>query len=202
MEIYQKVLNFPAGNKETSCTDITKKVQNVIKASNLTHGIVLIHTLHTTTGLTKKSRKGMSGYLVQEEEPLLLKDFSETLSEGAEKVIFALPHIVSGRKRFLDFVPKKLMNPLLELIKEILRPSGYFKHDDFSIRTENMTPHERKNAVAHLKAAMIRESLLWSFNNGKINLGRWQSMLFWDFDPKGRKERRIQIVVIGNKHSP
>lgn len=199
MEIYQKVLNIPTSDKETSCTDITRKVQDVIKTSTLIHGIILIHTLHTTTGLTKKNRKGLSGYLVQESEPLLLRDLGEILNEGAEKLLFALPHIVSGRKRFLNFVPRRLLNLLLEFLVDILRPTGYFKHDDFSIRTENMAPdeNERKNAVAHLKAAMLRESLLWSFDKGKLNLGRWQGMLFWDFDPKGRGERHIQVVVVG-----
>lgn len=199
MEIYQEVLNLPASDEETSCINITKKVQDIIEASTLVRGIVIIHTLHTTTGLTKKEQEGLNGYLVQENEPLLLKDFHETLNEGAEKLLFALPHIVSGRKRFLDFVPKRLLNLLLEFLIDILKPTRDFQHDDFTIRIENMAPNERKNATAHLKAAMIRESLLWSFDNGKINLGRWQSMLFWDFDPQGRGERQIQVVVVGEK---
>lgn len=199
MKIFQRTLHLPASDKETNCIDITGKVQEVIKESGFAGGIVVIHTLHTTTGLTKKSHEGMSGYLVQENEPLLLNDFEGTLEEGAEKLLSVLPQILSGRKRFLDFVPKRVLNILLEFLLDILRPTKYFEHDDFSIRTENMNPNERKNAMAHLKAAMIREFILWSFNGGKINLGTWQSILFWDFDPEGRGERKIQVVVVGER---
>ena len=199
VKIYQEVLKIQAHNEETGHTDITKNIKNVIARSALVQGIVLIHTLHTTTGLTKKNQNIPVGYLVQENEPLLIEDFHVVLDEGAEKLLMSLPHITSSRKRFLDFVPEGLLDLLLKLIIAILRPTGYLKHDDFSIRT-NVNLDERKNATAHLKAAMIRESLVWSFSGGKLNLGKWQSILFWDFDSKGRGERQIHVVVIGELH--
>ncbi len=198
MEIYKEVLEIPAGDGDINCVDITGAVQEIISRSAFAAGIILIHTLHTTTGLTK-GRDATSGFFVQEKESLLLTDFNEILGEGAEKFLQVLPQIkiVVGRERFLDIFPKSLLDTLLGFLITILRPTGYLKHDDFSIRTENINPGERKNAMAHLKAAMIRESLLWSFNGGKLNLGKWQSVLFWDFDSKGRDKRQIQIVVIG-----
>lgn len=200
MEIFQKVLELPAGEGVISCVNITGNVQGAINDAMLSEGLVLVHTLHTTTGLTK-GREATSGFFVQEKEPLLLMDFNEILNEGADKFLQVLPQlkVVAGRERFLDIFPGGLLNNLLEFLITILRPAGYLKHDDFSIRTENMNPGERKNATAHLKAAMIRESLLWSFSGGKLNLGKWQSILFWDFDSKGRDKRQIQVVVIGKK---
>ena len=200
MEIFQKVLELPAGDGAMSCFDITGNVQAAISDAMFSEGIVLVHTLHTTTGLTK-GQETTSGFLVQEKEPLLLKDLSEILDEGADRFLETLPQIkaVVGRERFLDIFPKGLLDTLLGFLITILRPTGYLKHNDFEIRTENMNHGERKNAMAHLKAAMIRESLLWSFSGGKLNLGKWQSMLFWDFDSKGRDKRQIQIVVIGKK---
>ncbi len=200
MEIFQKVLELPAGDGAMSCFDITGNVQTAINDAMFSEGIVLVHTLHTTTGLTK-SREATSGLLVQEKEPLLLMDFKEILGEGAERFLEVLPQIkaVAGRERFLDIFPKGLLNDLLEFLITVLRPTGYLRHDDFEIRIENMNPGERKNAMAHLKAAMIRESLLWSFSGGKLNLGKWQSMLFWDFDSMGRDKRQIQVIVIGKK---
>ncbi len=200
MEIFQKVLELPTGGGAVSCIDITGSVQGVVNDSMLSEGIVLVHSLHTTTGLTK-GREATSGFFVQEKEPLLLVDLREILDEGADKFLKALPQIevVAGRERFLDVFPRGLLNNLLGFLITVLRPTGYLKHDDFSIRTENMNPGERQNATAHLKAAMIRESLLWSFSGGKLNLGKWQSMLFWDFDSMGRDKRQIQVVVIGKK---
>lgn len=198
MEIYQKVLKLSTHDAETGHLDITESVREVVIQSGFIQGIVLVHTLHTTSGLTKKSLCSQVGYLVQENEPLLMEDLHSILDEGAEKLLVALPHIASGRKRFLDFVPEGLLDILLKFVIALLRPTGYLKHDDFSIRA-NVNLDERKNASAHLKAAMIRESLLWSFSDGKLNLGTWQSILFWDFDSKGRDERRIQVVVVGTK---
>jgi len=200
MKIFQKILGLPAGDGATNCIDITGDVQRAVSDTILGEGIVLVHTLHTTTGLTK-GRDATSGFFMQEKEPLLLADFNKILDEGADKFLKALPQIkvVAGRERFLDIFPKDLLDTLLGLLFTILRPTGYFQHDDFKIRTENINPGERKNAMAHLKAAMLRESLLWSFSGGKLNLGKWQSMLFWDFDPKERKERRLQVVVAGEK---
>lgn len=195
MKIHQEVLRIPVCSEETNCIDITRSVQEIISHSAFTEGIVLIHTLHTTTGLMK-SPEATVGLVVQEHEPLLLADLTEMLGEGAEKFLQALPRIASGRERFLDYVPRKLLDVLLGVIIAILRPTKYFKHDDFLVRTD-VSPAEKKNATAHLKAAMLRESLLWSFSGRKLNLGKWQSMLFWDFDPKGREERRIRVVVIG-----
>ena len=199
MDTYQEVLKISTHNEEVGRTDITKHVQGIITRSGFVQGIVLVHTLHTTTGLTKKRLASAPvGYLVQENEPLLMEDLSTVLGEGAEKFLIALPNIASGRNRFLDFVPEGLLDILLKFIIAILRPTGYLKHDDFLIRP-NINPDERKNASAHLKAAMIRESLLWSFSSGKLNLGTWQSILFWDFDSKGRADREIQVVVVGEK---
>jgi len=198
MKIYREVLEIPASRRETHCVDITEKVQGVVDNSGFSDGLVLVHTLHTTTGLTQKAAKS-AGYLVQENESMLLADFGEILEGGAEKLLQSLPQIMSGRERLLDFVPKKFLNNFLGFLINLLRPIGYWRHDDFSIRTENMHPDERKNATAHVKAAMIRESLWWSFGGGKLNLGRWQSLLFWDFDSRGRSKRKIQVVVMKGK---
>lgn len=196
MKIHQEILALSASQEETSCVNITSRVQNVITRSALSDGVVLVHTLHTTTGLTKKADVSV-GYLVQEHESMLMNDFKDVLDGGAERLLQSLPEIISGRERFLDFLPKNILNVFLGFMINLLRPTGYWKHDDFTIRVENMHPDERKNATAHVKAAMIRESLLWSFSAGRLNLGKWQSMLFWDFDSKGRGERQIHVVVIG-----
>jgi len=201
MEISQRVLELPAsdGADEHTITDITRQVQKVISGMMLSKGIVLVQTLHTTTGLTMGGREPSCGFLVQENEPMLWRDFGEILNGGAERFLQLLPGLASGRERFLDFVPRGLLDKLLEIIITILRPSGYFRHDDFSIRTANISPGERKNAMAHLKAAMLREMVVLGFNDGKLILGKWQSILFWDFDPKGRDGRKISVVVTGNK---
>lgn len=48
--------------------DLTEKIKKLVKKSKIKDGILTIQTLHTTTAL-----------LLNEKEPLLLKDFQETL---------------------------------------------------------------------------------------------------------------------------
>ncbi|MBC7073776.1 YjbQ family protein [Candidatus Parcubacteria bacterium] len=50
--------------------DLTEKIQKLLKKSKVKNGILLIQTLHTTTAL-----------ILNEKEPLLLKDFKETLEK-------------------------------------------------------------------------------------------------------------------------
>lgn len=50
--------------------DLTEKVKKIVKKSKIKNGILLIQTLHTTTAL-----------ILNEKEPLLLKDFQQTLEK-------------------------------------------------------------------------------------------------------------------------
>lgn len=50
--------------------DLTEKIKKIVKKSKIKNGILLIQTLHTTTAL-----------ILNEKEPLLLKDFQEILEK-------------------------------------------------------------------------------------------------------------------------
>jgi len=89
----------------------------------------------------------------------------------------------------------------IKRIFNLLCPKGvYFEHDDFEKRTVNMTDNERKNAPAHLMATFFSKTFeVVPIKNGELVLGHWQSILFFDFDPKGREARNIIIQIIGKK---
>jgi thiamine phosphate synthase YjbQ (UPF0047 family) len=200
--IYQKELDIIVKDEKTFYKNITQNVQDVITQSDFQCGIALIHTIHTTTGLTNSRGEDNNaapvGFLVQEDEPCLIKDLEYVLDFGAKKLLNFLPKITEGkRKRLLDFLPKDWTELLLEWTISLIKPLKGYWHDNFEIRSVNMGPNERKNAEAHIKAGMLRESTAWSFSRGRLNLGQWQSILFWDFDPVGRKKRKINVVLIG-----
>lgn len=91
-----------------------------------------------------------------------------------------------------------LMNDLFTWLGKII-PEGYYQHDDFSIRTENIGPNEKKNATAHLKASLFHTSIQLVVSEGQPSLGTWQSILFLDFDSNDRPFRTIIIQVLGKK---
>jgi secondary thiamine-phosphate synthase enzyme len=53
------------------------------------------------------------------------------------------------------------------------------------------------NGFAHVRSALMKPSLSVPALGGKLCLGRWQQVVFVDFDNKPRN-RRIVVQVIGN----
>jgi secondary thiamine-phosphate synthase enzyme len=80
---------------------------------------------------------------------------------------------------------------------ESLAPAGaYYAHDDFAIRTENLSEDEAANAPAHLFhvfAGKASESI--PIVRGRIALGEDQRVLFVELDAS--RERRYLIQVLG-----
>jgi secondary thiamine-phosphate synthase enzyme len=54
--------------------------------------------------------------------------------------------------------------------------------------------HIEDNASAHAKASLIGSSVMLILENGEIKMGRWQGILFFEFD--GPRNREIWIKVI------
>mgnify|MGYP001606823657 CR=1 FL=1 len=90
----------------------------------------------------------------------------------------------------LSYDMPRLMNRLVP------SRSGY-RHDDFTKRMPRVGPDERKNGKAHLEHLLISRSVPFIIHDYKVELGSWPSILFIDFDPIGRKARRVQIAIIG-----
>jgi len=203
VKAYQEYLDIAVKDEKTFYKNITDDVQGAIARSNFQCGIAVVHTLHTTTGLISAGNDQNggfmpAGFLVQEDEPCLMEDLGFALDFGAEKLLTFIPKIAKGRRmRLLEFLPKDWTELFLEWAVSLTRPVNGYRHDDFENRIVNMNPNERKNAEAHIKAAMIRESVVWTFSRGRLDLGQWQSILFCDFDSAGREKRRLKIFIIG-----
>lgn len=64
-------------------------------------------------------------------------------------------------------------------------PHSYYKHDDLGVRIKNLDPgrKERINGHAHIRASFLDKSPIpLVICTGKLDLGRWQQVLFFDFD--------------------
>lgn len=82
-------------------------------------------------------------------------------------------------------------------ICDIVPDDGYFMHDDFDIRTENMHPDETKNGSAHLRQLVggsVSQTI--PFSQGQLLLGEWQRVMVIEFDRP--REREIIIQVSGS----
>lgn len=59
----------------------------------------------------------------------------------------------------------------------------------------NLT-HNDKNAHSHIRASLIGPSLSTPFEKAALQLGKWQQIVFIDFDNRPRK-RKIILQIIG-----
>ena len=120
--------------------------------------------------------------VLQEDEPCLIEDIFDRLDEIA---------------------PVSLRD--IDSSYSLSRAKGhYYRHDNLKIRTVNLDPSrkERINGHAHVRALFFPQSLVLRIRNGQIHLGRWQQVLFFDFDGLGdRQERTILVSVMSyTKH--
>lgn len=53
------------------------------------------------------------------------------------------------------------------------------------------------NGYAHVRAALMKPSLVVPIENGKLVLGQWQQLVLCDFDNKPRK-REVIVKVLGD----
>lgn len=84
----------------------------------------------------------------------------------------------------------------LESLFERIAPAGAaYAHDDFSRRTVNLTPGERRNGHAHCRAALLRTSESVPVAGGVLRLGRWQRVFLVEFD--GGQCRELSLTVMG-----
>lgn len=86
---------------------------------------------------------------------------------------------------------------LLEDVKVHLRKlapeNETYLHNDLHLR--DVPPDEPENAHSHLMSMMLSTSEVIPVVDGKLALGTWQSILFFDLD--GPRTRTVSIQIIG-----
>jgi secondary thiamine-phosphate synthase enzyme len=91
---------------------------------------------------------------------------------------------------FINEFQSALIDDLKTLVEKIVPERGGYRHDD-----PRYSDCERGNAHSHLRAALLGRSIAVGLNNGEITLGRFQSIIFAEFD--GPRKREITVQVIG-----
>ena len=69
-----------------------------------------------------------------------------------------------------------------------------YRHNDFEIRTVNMTPDESPNGHAHLQHLMLGTSETVPILNGEMQFGTYQSIFFIELDHPRNREVMVQVV--------
>ena len=70
-----------------------------------------------------------------------------------------------------------------------------YRHDNWFLRTINVTADERVNGHAHCRALLLGASACLNIVDGRLQLGRWQRVFLAELD--GPRDREISVVVLG-----
>ncbi len=88
---------------------------------------------------------------------------------------------------------------LLEDIKEKLEKNAPrdkdYRHDDLSVRTVNVCNDECRNGHSHCNAISLPSTVTLNIRRGKLQLGRWQSLMMVELD--SAREREVQLQIVG-----
>ena len=88
---------------------------------------------------------------------------------------------------------KRLLEDVQRKLEEIAPTKASYLHDDIHLR--ECPVDEPLNGHAHLKALMLNASENIPFEEGKLSLGKCQSVLFFDLD--GPRKRELSVHIMG-----
>ena len=91
---------------------------------------------------------------------------------------------------FVNEFQAALIDDLKGLVERLVPERGGYRHDD-----PRYSDCERGNAHSHLRAALLGRSIAIGVNSGELVLGRFQSIIFAEFD--GPRKRDIHVQLIG-----
>jgi secondary thiamine-phosphate synthase enzyme len=92
-----------------------------------------------------------------------------------------------------------LLDDLAKMLERCAPRDGYYKHNDFSIRTVNMRDNEPPNGHAHCQHITLGSSETIPIIDGKPALGNYQRVFLVELDaltPEPYREVLVQVLGV------
>ena len=87
-----------------------------------------------------------------------------------------------------------LLADMAEFLEKICPRENGYQHNNFDIRTVNMTPEESPNGHAHLQHLFMGTSETVPIIDGQMQFGTYQSVFFIELDHPRNREVMVQII--------
>jgi len=87
-----------------------------------------------------------------------------------------------------------LLDDMATFLEKIFPRDHSYKHNDFEIRTVNMTEDESPNGHAHLQHLLLGTSETVPVIDGAMQFGTYQSIFFIELDHARAREVMVQVV--------
>ena len=112
---------------------------------------------------------------------------------NAGLLVVQSPHTTASIR--LNSFEQMLRQDMFKSLYRLVPMDISYSHDLFEMKT-TLTPSDRSNGHAHIKAFLMGSSESIIIHDSKLMLGANQSVLFLEFD--GARDRKIQVKVIGD----
>jgi len=92
-----------------------------------------------------------------------------------------------------------LLNDMARVLSRLAPAGDYYEHNDFSIRTVNMTAEECANGHAHCQHLFLGASETIIVENFEMKLGPWQSIFLVELDHARLRSVTVQAMGLGRQ---
>ena len=89
----------------------------------------------------------------------------------------------------------RLLEDMRRFFTRLSPPGVGYLHDDIELR--DCPPDEPRNAHSHLVAMLLSSTQVITVGEGRLVLGRWQSLLLVELD--GPRRRTIPVQLMGRR---
>ena len=87
-----------------------------------------------------------------------------------------------------------LLRDMETFLDRVASASGYYRHNDFNLRTVNMDEDECPNGHAHCQHLLMSTSETIPIIDGELQLGRWQRVFLVELDRPRSREVIFQVL--------
>jgi len=87
-----------------------------------------------------------------------------------------------------------LLEDMADFLERLSPRNGSYRHNDFTIRTVNMTEDECPNGHAHCQHLLLSASETIPVEGATLQLGRWQSIFLIELDRPRAREVLVQVI--------
>ena len=87
-----------------------------------------------------------------------------------------------------------LLRDMEEFLERMASRNGHYKHNDFSVRTVNMTEDECPNGHAHCQHLLLGTSENIPIIDGQLQFGHWQRIFLIELDMPRPREVLVQVI--------
>ena len=95
-----------------------------------------------------------------------------------------------------------LLQDMAEFLDRLAPKSHPYRHNDFDIRTVNMTPDESPNGHSHCLSLALGSSQTIPIREGRLVLGQWQRIFMVELDRSRTREAVVQTFGLALPAGP